>query len=133
MQPNVITLSIDYLNNGTTTEESYSRFDDFQNRSTYIGENHNPDNRDTLTLYRTFPSKSGNFKGVAKTAAKFSKDIVVAGVDSSTSLTAPIIIETNFSIPVGATDADILKARQRHIALLDLDSVMVALNTQQMV
>lgn len=133
MQPNVITLPVDTLNNGTPTDESYTRYDAYQNRATYIGASHTADSRDTLTLYRTFPTKNANFKGVMKTSVKFSKDIAVAGVDSSTSLTAPIIFEVNCSIPVGATDAEILLARQRLIALLDLDSVMVPLNSQQMV
>lgn len=133
MQPNTIVLPVDVLNNGTPVNETYTRFEEFQNRATYIGASHTPDNRDTLSLYRSFPTKSGNFKGVSKTSMKFSKDMAVDGVDSSTSLTAPIIIEISVAVPVGVAAADVLKARQRALALLDLDSVMDPLNNQLMV
>lgn len=133
MQPNQLSLPVDYLNDGTTTPETYDRFEEYQNRSVYIGASHAPESRDTITLYRSFPKKSGNFNGVAKTAVKFSKDIGVLGVDGLATLTAPVIVEVNFSVPVGTSQADILKARQRAIALLDDDSVMVPLNSQMMV
>lgn len=133
MQPNQLILQVDPANDATVVAETYDRFEEFQNRSTYIGVNHVPEDRDTLTLYRSFPTKSGNFKGVAKTAAKFSKDFGVEGVDGVTTVTAPAIIDISFSLPVGITDADIVKLRQRAIALLDDDTVMNALNRQLMV
>jgi hypothetical protein len=133
MQPNTITLNVDILNNGTTVPESYERFEEFQNRAKYIGASHVPEDRDTVDLYRSFPVKSGNFKGVSKTTVKLTKDGVVSGVDGIALLTAPIILEVSFSIPVGTPVADILIARQRAIALLDLDVVMNALNVQLMV
>lgn len=133
MQPNQIILAVDVLNTGVTTNETYDRFEEFQNRSTYIGATHTPDARDTINMYRSFPSKSGNFKGVAKTSVKLSRDLTVAGADGVSSLTAPIIVEVNFSIPVGATPASVLLARQRAIALLDKDTVMSPLNNQLMI
>lgn len=133
MQNDTITLSVDKLNNGTTTDELYSRFEEFQNRSVYIGENHTPDARNTVSLYRSFPTKNGNFKGVQKTSIKLSKDHVVAGVDGVSQLTAPAIIDISFSFPVGTSVEDQLVMRQRALALLDLDSVMVPLNSQCMV
>lgn len=133
-QPDVITLAVDTLNNGTTNDEDYSRFDTGSaNRVVYIGENHSMTTKDTLTLYRTFPKVSGNFRGTAKTAVKFSQDKVVTGVDGVAQLTSPIIVEVSFSIPVGVTEADMLIARQKAIALLDLDTVMDELNGRQMV
>jgi hypothetical protein len=64
---------------------------------------------------------------------KFSQDVEVAGVDGVSTLTSPIIVEVSFSVPVGATQAEQLIARQRAIALLDDDTIMVKLNDQLMV
>lgn len=134
MQPNEITLSVDEENDGVgPVNHVFTRFEEYQNRSVYIGANHTMSAKDTLGLYRTFPKPSGNFKGVAKTAFKFSKDVSVTGVDGVASLTAPIIVDVSFSIPVGATHAQILVARQRALALLDLDTLMTPLNEQMMV
>lgn len=134
MQPDVITLSVDEENDGVgPVNHAFTRFEEFQNRAVYIGPNHSLSSKNTLSLYRTFPKVSGNFRGVGKTATKFSEDIVVLGADGVSELTAPIIIETSYSIPVGATAAQILKARQRSLALQDLDDVMDPLNSQLMV
>lgn len=133
MQPNEITLAVDVLNNGTTVNEVYSRFDVNQNRATYIGGSHAAENRDSFTMYRSFPTKSGNFKGVQKTSVKFTKDHEVPGVDGVATLTAPVIVEINFSVPVGVTAAQLKTVRQRALALLDTDSIMEPLNTQLMV
>lgn len=133
MQDNVLTLAVDELNTDVTTNHVFTRFEEYQNRSIYIGENHQLSARDQLTLYRTFPKVNGNFKGTAKCAAKFSQELSVEGVDGTASLTSPIIAEVSFSVPVGVTEAEQMIARQRLIALLDDDSVMVALMNQLMV
>jgi hypothetical protein len=134
MQPNTISLDVDTLNDtAAVVTEVYTRFEEYLNRSKYIGENHSLASRDELTLYRTFPKQAGNFKGVGKSAVKFAVDITVPGVDASTTLTSPIIMEISFSVPVGALPADVLLARQRGLALLDLDSVMAPLNDGLMV
>lgn len=133
MQPDLITLAVDTANTGVTTDKDYTRYEEYQNRSVYVGETHTPAARDTLTLYRTQPKASGNFKGTSKTAIKFSRDIAVAGVDGISTLTSPIIVEVSFSVPVGATPAATLLSRQTALALLDMDAVMAALNDQLMV
>lgn len=133
MQPNVIELAVDYLNNGTTTNEEFSRYEEYLNRSVYIGSAHVPDNRNTLSLYRTFPTKSGNFKGVSKSSVKLTKDYPVTGADGVSILTAPVIFEVNVSVPVGVSAADVKKCRQRLIAALDSDELCDALNIQLMV
>lgn len=134
MQPDVITLSVDEQNDGVgLVNHVFTRYEEYQNRAVYIGANHTLATKDTLSLYRTFPKASGNFRGVGKTAAKFSQDVLVDGVDGVSQLTAPIIVDVSFSIPVGATPAQILIARQRALALLDLDAVMSPLNEQLMV
>lgn len=133
MQPNEIILAVDTLNNDTTNNETFTRFEEAQNRSVYVGATHSVGSRDTLTLYRTFPKPNGNFKGVAKTSVKFSQDHQFDGIDGVASITAPIIVEVSFSIPVGATSAQALEARQKALALLDLDTVMSPLNDQLMI
>lgn len=133
MQPNEIVLSVDVANNGTTVNLEYTQSALLENRSTYMSGIHSIDRRDLLQLYRTAPTKQGNFKGVAKTAVKFTKDFLVFGVDGVSSLTAPVIIEVGFSIPVGVSSGDITEMRQRAVALLDLDAVMTPLNFQQLI
>lgn len=133
MQPNQIILTVDPENTGVTESQTYDRYEESLNKSVYIGATHVPESRDTMALYRTQPTKSGNFKGVAKSAVKFTEDIAVAGVDSSTTLTAPMIVDVSFSIPVGATDAQVEEIRQRVIAALDDSVMMRGLNTQLMV
>lgn len=133
MQPDQLTLSVDALNNGTPANEIYTRYEEYQNRAAYIGSSHKTDARDLLAIYRTFPTKSGNFKGTAKSSVKFTKDLSVAGVDSTTLITAPIILELSFSVPVGVSNAELKHARQRMLALLDTDSFMDSLNIQLMV
>lgn len=133
MQPNTITLPVDETNTNVVVNHVLSRFEEFQNRSTYIESNHSVAARDQLQFYRTFPKASGNFRGTSKCSVKFTKDLQVTGVDGVSSLTSPIIVEVSFSIPVGASTAEILLARQKAIALLDLDSVMTPFNEQLMV
>jgi hypothetical protein len=133
MQPNLITLPVDLLNNDTTTDLDLTRFEEYVNRSVYVTDNHMISARDTLGLYRTFPKQSGNFLGVQKTCVKFTRDYVVDGADGVTTVKAPCIVEVSFSVPVGMSDADILIMRQRAVALLDDDSVMVPLNSQLMI
>jgi len=133
MQDNVITLAVDELNNDTTVDYDFTRYEEFQNRSVYIGEDHDLAARDTLSLYRTFPKASGNYKGNAKSTLKFSKDYEVTGVDGVSTLTAPVILEVSFSIPVGVAAADRMILRQRAIAILDSDTFMESLTSQLMV
>lgn len=133
MQTDQLVIAVDAENNGTPANETYTRYEENVNRSSYIGAAHTPDNRDLLALYRTFPTKTGNFKGTSKSAVKFTKDIEVAGVDSTTLITAPIIVEVSFSVPVGALAADLKHCRQRVLALLDSDLTMDKLNIQLMV
>jgi hypothetical protein len=133
MQANQISLSVDVANDETVVTEAYDRYEEFQNRSVYIGADHVPEARNMFALYRTFASKSGNFKGVSKSAIKFTQDVEVPGVDSSTTLTAPGIIDVAFSFPVGMTAAEVLHLRMRVVAALLDDSFMDSLNIQQMV
>lgn len=133
MQPNTITLAVNADNDdGTTPAVShvYSRYDEYQNRSEYIDADHTLGSRDKLGLYRTFPKPTGNFKGVAKSAVKFTKDYSVEGQDSTTSIVAPGIIDIGFSFPVGLTAAETLELRMRAVAMLMDDTIMVPLTDQ---
>lgn len=133
MQPDTITLAVDTLNSGSTTDYDFTRFEETLNRTIYAGENHAIDARDQLAIYRTAPRKTGNFKGVAKTSVKFTRDFTVLGVDGLANLTAPLILEVSFSVPVGCTSTQMVEMRQRVIALLDSDTVMNDLNLSLMI
>lgn len=134
MQPNEIVLAVDEDNSGSgTTNHTFTRFEENLNRSVYISGDHLLDARDTLALYRTLPKVAGNFRGVAKTSLKFTKDVVVLGVDGVSNITAPIIVEVSMSLPVGATAANALIARQKVVTLVDTDTVMAPLMEQQMI
>jgi hypothetical protein len=132
MQPNSLTLSVDEANDGASTADvdySYRRLNDYLNRSDYIHEaNHAVDSRDMLNFYATPAKPTSTFKGVQRSTFKFTRDISVLGPDGVSNITAPIIAELKLSIPVGATNAEILLARQKVLALLDDDSVMDNLN-----
>lgn len=133
MLANTITVAVDENNTGTTTDHVFTRFDEFQNRSVYIGANHSPEARDNLTFYRTFPKQSGNFRGTCKSSFKISTDKVVNGADGASQIVAPVICEVSFSLPLGTTLADRTVLRQRILSLLDDDALMENLTHVQMV
>lgn len=130
MLDNTLVLAVDVLNDGITVNKTYTRYTEFQNRSSYIGEGHSVSKRDNLSFYRSFPTKAANFKGTSKTSLKLTEDLEVVGNDGLAQLTAPIIAEVNFSFPVGTTAAQMVVVRQKLIALLDNDSLMTKLNFQ---
>jgi len=133
MQPNSITLAVDHLNNGTTTDHVIDRMEEAPNRSLYFETaTHTMSARRQVALYRTFPKASGNFKGVQKSAFKMTYDLTVLGIDG-TNLTAPAIIEVSFSVPVGVDAFSSKFLRQYALALLDYDTVMAPLNDLCMV
>lgn len=129
MQPNTITLAVDTANSGSTTNRVYSRLEELVNRSTYGGPNHSFSTVDTLQFYRTLPTRSGSFFGAAKTAVKFTKNVTVNLADGTEGI-FPLIGEVSFSVPVGATAAQVLELRQTLLALLDRDDIMGPLNDQ---
>lgn len=133
MLNDTLVLPVDLVNTGTTTDKTYSRFDEVSGRSTYIATNHSPASRDLVQFSRSLPKRAGNFKGVSKSSVKFTRDVNVPGFDSTTTISAPIIIEVSFSVPVGVDASSVLEARQTAIAALDMDTVMDALNIQGMV
>lgn len=135
MQPNLITLDVNDDNDAATPviQKVYTRFDEYQNRSEYISEDHTIFQRDKVGLYRSFPKQTGNFKGMAKCAIKFTRDTVVAGIDPATSNTVPAIIDIGFSFPVGISAEAALEYRMRAVSMLCNDSIMLPLINQQMI
>lgn len=132
MLTDTITIPVDNENNGNPANQVFTRFEEAGNRSLYIGPSHSVASRNTLGFYRTLPKSNGNFRGVKKTSTKITQDFTVLGVNGE-NLTAPGIIEVNFSFPVGLTAAQELALRQRVVGLLDHDTTMVPLNNLLMI
>lgn len=133
MLANTLTLSVDVNNDGTPQNQDYLRREEFKDRSIYIGPDHAPELKNLLGFYRTFPKQSGNFRGTCKSSFKFTKEIPVPGVDSTTSLVVPVILEVSFSTPLGTSEAVRKELRQRAVAVLDDDSLMENVTHVQMV
>lgn len=127
MQSNTITLAVDTANTGTTANQSYNRYAEKENSSSYISATHTLVLRDMIEFGRTFPTQSGNYRGVLRPSIKLTEDVEVTGVDSTTTVVQPLIANLSFSIPVGTSAAATLELRQRLLALLDDDAVMAPL------
>jgi hypothetical protein len=130
MLENTLTFSVDLLNTGSTTDVTFTRVDEFPNRSVYKSPEDSYVLRDTLGFYRTIPKRSGNSLGVKKGAFKLTQDVVVPGVDTTTELTAVELLDLSFNSPVGSTAATRKIMRQRAIALLDDDALMERLGEE---
>lgn len=133
MLDDILTLSVDVLNDGNATNQDFDRTREYDQRSVYQGPNHSMISQDTLTFYVTEPKKAGNFNGVAKAAATFREDKTVPGADPTTSQTGTLIGGVSFNIPVGVVTADLVALRQRMIALLDDDAFMAKLCEKQQI
>lgn len=118
MLDGTITLPVDVLNNGTTSNRVYTRMDEYLDRSVYKGPDHSFIEKDTLGFYRTRPKATSVDYGVAKSAIKLTQDVTVAGKQTA-SISKPMIADCSFNIPVGTSAADTLQFRQRLIAVLD--------------
>lgn len=130
MLDNTITWSVDDTHDSTPADQVYTRYDEYQNRTVYNGPGHALDARNQAVVTRSFPTVSGNFRGVAKSSLKFSEDVEVAGVDSSTTNVAPSIITVNFAIPVGTTAAQAMEMRQRVVAALNDEDFITRLTEE---
>lgn len=126
-QNDTINLTVDAANNGTTATEAYTSYSNTGSIHTYIGADHAPDMQNTLKLYRTEPSASGNFKGYLDTKISFGQDFTVPGVDGVNSVRMGFA-SLQIRVPVGVSEAQILHLRQRVVAILDTDTIMGKLN-----
>lgn len=127
MQPNLITLPVDVLNNGTLVNKDYTRFEESPGKAVYIGPGHLPQARNTMSLARILPKRAGDYLGVTKTSAKFTQDVTVLDAKGA-SITAPVIFEVSASVPIGTTAAMTKELRQRIIALYDMETVASIFN-----
>lgn len=125
MLPSTITLAVDRLNNGTTTPETWTRYDadSSQGKAVYHGPTHSFAERQELAFLRKLPVKNGDFLGTARPAQKFTSTVSVVNAKGET-VKALYVREITESIPVGMTAAQLLVERQRAIALMDQDSIM---------
>lgn len=124
--PNTLTLAVDTANTGTTTDVDFTFHEDSSSKCTFISENHSLVSQDKLDFYRKPNTRSGNYLGNVKVAAKYTKDRTVAGADGS-DVVSPSIGEFSLSLPVGMTTAEVLEFRQYFVALADRDDVWNAL------
>jgi hypothetical protein len=129
MQSNVISLTVDRLNDGVApVTETLNRHEETVNRTTYVVDGtHTLTTRDQVQLYRTYPKRSGASRGTARSSIKITNDISVDNADGSGEIVLPLIIECSFSVPVGTLPATTLALRQRLISLLDDDTVAAGL------
>lgn len=132
MQANTITLSVDVDRTATPVDEVFTRFDYQGNWSEYRAANHAVDARNMFRMYRTLPKISGNYKGSAKSALKFTFDQEVETVDGGVT-DAPIILELSASVPVGTTAANLIHALERMAAALKNTTVIDGLIADQSV
>lgn len=123
MLPNSITLAVDEANDSNPVNHILARAEESSNKSVYYDEDHTVAARNTCTFLRTFPKQNGNFYGTLKTSVKFTKDVVVVGVNGE-DIKVPLISEASFSFPVGIDNAAATLARQKLVAMLDDDTVM---------
>lgn len=97
MQPNEIGVTYD-PGTGSTTK-TYGRFEPHPGFTIYTEkDSHTLVQRDELRLYRTQAKKTGNFLGMAKTAAKLTIDVPGQTDAEGNSITAPIIVEVSASV-----------------------------------
>jgi len=134
MLANELSYSAVFINESTLADTSseqitLTRLEESVNRSTY-GETishtggvvHSVPARNQVQFYRTYPKRSGTSRGAAKLTVKFTRDISVPNADGSGSIVLPLIVEVNFSIPVGASHAQISNLRRRAAKMLTLSA-----------
>lgn len=121
MLENTLTLSLP--NGGTPVNCVITLIDVLNNRSMYHEPTHITTMRKTVGFYRTPSKRSGNFLGVAKSAAKSTVDISVLDAVGN-QVVSPMIGEISLSIPIGATEADIDTLLDRLDALVSRRDVI---------
>lgn len=127
-QPATITLAVDNANNGTLVNQEFRSYDRTSTKSTYESATSTVVARDQLAFYRTPAKRNGIFLGSTKTTAKFTTDVSVQNAEGTGEVKVPLIVELNFSVPVGVTPSQTEQARQRALALLDRTDLMSPLN-----
>jgi len=124
MLNNTITLQVDVLANATLVDAPFRRFQEFADRSLYVGDAHSSTTKDTLQFYRTAAKPQGKSRGVQKCAVKLTATQSVPSTINDETILADEIAFLQFNLPVGISPARKLELRQRLIAMLKDDAVM---------
>lgn len=103
---------------GTDATFDARRFEEANNRTTYIFTGHSSVAKNTMALYRTPAKRVGEDKGRERRSAKFTETVTVKSV-SGLDVQQDIIIELSLSVPVGAHSATIAAARGKVRGLID--------------
>jgi len=124
MLSNTLDLNVDINNDGNTEVQQFRRFEEFKDRSVYIGPGHSSRMRNVLAFSRIAEKPSGMSLGVAKRQLKVTQTMVVPTTDGTVTSLADNIATISFNLPVG-TDAESKKElRQLLVAALDDDQLM---------
>lgn len=118
MLPNEISYAVDVAMNDVDVTTVCRRSDYVGGKSLYKLPGHTASSRNQLQFFRNEPKNTGNFRGTRRTSAKLTREISVPGVDATTSVVVPIIIELSCSFPLGVSDSDAIAARQFIAAVL---------------
>lgn len=102
----------------------YKRSREELDKSTYVGPLNSLAARDWLQFYRSAPKRSGESRGTSKSTIKFTIDEAVPNASGSGDIVLPVILEVNFSIPVGCSEATFYELVNRAHGIL-LDPVLV--------
>lgn len=97
MQANTITINT----------VAYEREVEETNRTEYHSPSHTVVARDTMAFSRQAVKPTKEIRGIVRSNLKFTMDVSVLNADGSGNITLPIIVSTDFAIPVGAVEADI--------------------------
>lgn len=123
----MLTINTDPNNDDTIVAKIFSRARVLMNglKTLYHMDNsHSTARPDTLSFETSEPKPNGQFLGVTRPKVVRRRTIDVESIDPGTEISQPLIGKVEFSIPVGATDAELLELRQDLIAVLDDDATM---------
>jgi len=127
MQLNTIVLQVDELDDAVLVPTTYTRFEEIQNRTTYLElDNHSSMKPRKLQLYRSPLSSPGLSFGKQKSAVKFTDGFDVLNKEGAT-VVENALVNISFSLPVGLSDAQRTLVRERVVAMINDDTVMDSL------
>jgi hypothetical protein len=128
-----LTIQSDVANNDTLVAKVFNRARVLMNGLKTLfheSNSHTTARPSTLSFETSEPRPNGQFMGVTRPKIVRRRTIDVESLDPAVEVTQPLIGKIEFSVPVGATDAEMLEMRQDLIAVLDDDTLMGTLMTQ---
>jgi hypothetical protein len=114
---NDIIIAVDAANDGNPVNETYSILDPGQGKSVWTLDGTSLEDKVTLSLFATPPKRSGNFQGVIRSGGKFTLGVSVPAVNDETNKSVSIM-NIEFSIPLGTSEADVIHLCQRGVGFL---------------